>query len=72
MKDYLRFLSQGDVRVVNTIPNQDKKTKELTQGKDGAFAFVQMETEMFGVTYRMMHVRQGGPKGLKMLWWKES
>lgn len=72
MKDYLRFLAQGDVQVVNTIPIQDKKTKELTQGKDGAFAFVQMETEMFGVTYGMMHVRQGGPMGPGMPLWKES
>lgn len=72
MKDYLRFLAQGDVWVVNVIPSQDKKTEGLTQGKDGALAFVQMETEMFGVTYGMTHVRQGGSMGPMMLLWKES
>lgn len=42
------------------------------KGKDGVFALVQRETEIFGVTYMMMHVREGGAMGPEMPMWKES
>lgn len=72
MKDHLRFLAQGDVWVVNTIPNQEKRSRSSLKGKDGVFALVQRETEIFGVTHVMMHVREGGAMGPEMPLWKES
>lgn len=49
-----------------------KRPRSSLKGKDGAFAFVQRETEIFGVTYVMMHMREGGAMGPEMPLWKEN